>query len=93
MKVSPVSADLLIKLTLGAVALGVVVYVVRSGFKGLADLAGIPGQLIDKAVVAAKDGGATWQERTVARDPVAYQTTYADPLINNDGMDFGQLSG
>lgn len=99
MKIAPVSADLLIKLALGAAVLGGLFF----GYKKMTatlshafdSVTGLPARVYDNAIVAAKEGGATWQDRTNPNPPdqQAVFGTYKGPLINNDGYDFGQLSG
>lgn len=106
MKVAPVSADLLIKLALGAVAVGVAVYAFKKVTGALGDAAGAPGRAIDylvslpgKAIEAVKEiaqeGGAVWQGNTAERPPTEQEFfgKHNGPLVNDDGVDFGQLSG
>ncbi len=93
MKITPVSGDMLLKIRLLVLVGGVGFYIAK---KGLAAVLAWPGEMVDKAVAAAKEGGATWQTCTVENDPYTQILTgqkYKDPLVNNNGMDFGQLSG
>jgi hypothetical protein len=117
MKVSPVSADLLIKLAIGAAVVGLGIYALRRAsdaagdlFKGLTDavdnvkatvggaidtVAAIPGQIADYAIEGARTGGEAWQSQTTERPPNQQEFIgkYEGPLVNDAGMDFGQLSG
>lgn len=55
-----------------------------------------PGKAVDAVVQGAKEGGATWEAGRTPVSPIEQEMTnkrFPDPLINNDGMDFGQLSG
>ncbi len=105
MKVAPVSADLLIKLAVGAALLGGAYWMVRKGVTGISNL---PGALIDSvkktvsdvadaAVATAQEGGATWQAGYAPLDYSHegnnYVPKYSNPLVNDQGYDFGQLSG
>jgi hypothetical protein len=102
LKIAPVSADLLIKIALAAAAVGVVLY----GYKKLTGsvssaidtITGLPGRAWEATVATAKEGGAAWQDRIAPNPPASspdldYYGKYKDPLVNNDGIDFGNLSG
>lgn len=106
MKIAPVSADLLIKLALGALVIGAGVYLVRGGvqsIKGALDkITGLPGAALDYVTEAAKSGGeafkAQYEENTSPfggppGSATAYGGKYKGPLVNDQGMDFGSLSG
>lgn len=114
MKIAPVSADLLIKLALGAALLGGVAYLVNRGIKGVGSavdglkatfdtIAAAPGKALDSVVESvvetAKEGGATWQAGSKPNDNYSnegrgsYYHKYDNPLMNDDGYDFGNLSG
>lgn len=99
MKIAPVSADLLIKLAIGAAALGAAWYVVSKGKAALSALTDLPGKAWAGVVDSAKIGGATWKDQySVNPAPTignssGYGGKYKGPLVNNDGYDFGQLSG
>jgi hypothetical protein len=114
MKIAPVSADLLIKIALGAALLGGTYWVLSRGLASITgaigSLADLPGNLASKAseyvgevadevIVAAKEGGATWQAGYVPNPDYGnegrnYGTPkYSNPLVNDQGYDFGQLSG
>lgn len=59
------------------------------------------GQVADAAIASAKEGGATWQAGYVPNDnygnegrySVPYVGKYSNPMVNDMGYDFGQLSG
>lgn len=99
MKIAPVSADLLIKLAIAGLAVGAVVYAINKAtgkLTGAADwVTGLPGRALDSVTTTAKEGGAAWQDRTTPNPPTAseYFGKYKDPLVNDAGMDFGQLGG
>jgi hypothetical protein len=102
LKIAPVSADLLIKLALLASAVGVVAYgykKITGSVSGAIDsVTGLPGRAWDATTAATKEGGTTWQDRITPNPPASspdldYFGKYRDPLINNAGMDFGNLSG
>jgi hypothetical protein len=98
MKIAPVSADLLIKLALAAAVLGGLYYVakrVQGGLAGALDsVTGIPGRIVDSVKATAQTGGAAWQDGIAANPPTTpYTPTYKNPLVNDSGMDFGQISG
>lgn len=52
---------------------------------------GIPARIAE----SAREGGATWKENNTAQDtnrqntPGSYEPVYKDPLMNDDGMNFG----
>lgn len=62
------------------------------------------GEVVDQVVVKAKEGGAAWQDGYKVQPDYNYSHEgrnsvphyggkYNSPLVNDDGMDFGQLSG
>jgi hypothetical protein len=55
----------------------------------------VPGQIADYAIATAQTGGQAWQDNVAARPPSQQEFfgTYQGPLVNDDGYDFGQLSG
>lgn len=113
MKVAPVSADLLIKLAVGAAAVFAVVYVVRKGtqsVQGAIDsITSLPSRAWSGLSEYAQSGGAAFQDQysenpapTIANSsgygpaktpPMVYGSKYNGPLVNDQGMDFGNLSG
>lgn len=116
MKVTPISADLLIKIALGAAVLGGMYWIVKRGADGIkgafASMANLPTKLAsdaqayareiaDAAIVTAKEGGSTWQQGYVPNENYSNEgrfslptvQKYSNPLINDQGMDFGNLSG
>lgn len=99
MKIAPVSADLLIKLALGVAALGAAWYVISKGRAALASITDLPGKAWDSVVETAKEGGGAWQDQysinpapTIGNSS-GYGGKYTGPMVNDDGYDFGQLSG
>lgn len=106
MKIAPVSADLLIKLAVGAIAIGGVIWLANKGINGVKSafdsIANAPGKILDSVIESvvetAKEGGATWQEgsrpdENYGHEGRNYGHKYPNPLMNDDGMDFGQVSG
>lgn len=107
MKVAPVSADLLIKLAVGAAVLGLGYWAINRSISGLKDTLGAildaPGKVYDTVVESvvetAREGGAAWQAGYVPNPDYGnegrnYGTPkYSNPLVNDQGYDFGQLSG
>ena len=122
MKVSPVSADLLIKLGIGVLVLGVGYYLVNRTAGSLSDalerfksgisdqvnsvrqtvsdtidsVTSAPARVVDWAATEADARGRESQNRYEPQSPAIQQAggrKYADPHINDDGMDFSLLSG
>lgn len=99
MKVAPVSADLLIKLAVGAVVVGAAWYLLRKGQAALGEaitsITSLPGKAIGKVVESAKQGGGAWQDQYSLSSPPSisnasgYGGKYKGPLVNDAGMDFG----
>lgn len=57
---------------------------------------GAPGRVLDWAATEADTRGAAIQSANAPQSPAMQEATgrtYSNPLMNNDGMDFGQLSG
>lgn len=105
MKVTPVSADLLIKVGIALAVAGAAYYIVKKGISGVTGaidtITGLPGKAVAAVKEAAKSGGETWQAG-MTPTPVApnaksaadnYQLPYGSPMINADGMDFSQMGG
>ena len=93
MKIEPVSADLLIKLALAALAVGAVVYLVRSvggTLSGALDgITGLPGRAADAVKQMAATGGEAFSAQTIER-PASQQDYFGrfqGPLINNSGVE------
>lgn len=99
MRVAPVSADLLIKLALGAAVLAGAWYAYSKGRAALSAITDLPGKAWESVVDTAKTGGAAWQDQYAENPPPSiangsgYGGKYAGPMVNDDGMDFGQISG
>jgi hypothetical protein len=103
MKIAPVSADLLIKLGLAAVAVVAVVYVVRKStgaVQGAIDsITSLPSRAWTGVSAYAKDGGSAFLDQySVNPAPTigngsGYGGKYNGPLVNDQGYDFGALSG
>ena len=99
MKVTPVSADLLIKVGIGIAVAGAAWYLLRKGQAAIGDaitsITSLPGKAIDKVVETAKTGGGAWQDQYSINPPPTignssgYGGKYKGPLVNDAGMDFG----
>lgn len=98
MKIAPVSADLLIKLALGAAAVAALAYFASKGAKSIQGaidaISGLPGRALDAVTGAAQAGGAAWQDGYAENPapsitaPSGYGGKYKDPMISDDGMDY-----
>ena len=99
MKIAGEAQAELIKVAAIVIGVAVVAYVAKKAITGLVKA---PGELIGKAwdsiAGSAREGGAAWQEGYVPNPDYSnegrnYVSKYSNPLVNEQGYDFGQLSG
>lgn len=109
MKLSGASQAELIKLAGLAIGAGLLLYLgyrITSGaVKSVQDAVNTvleaPGKAVEAVKVAAREGGAAWQDGYTPNTPPGpqappsdpYAPAYKSPMVNSTGMDFGQLSG
>lgn len=109
MKLSGASQAELIKLAGLAIGAGLLLYlgyrITTGAIKTLKDAADAileaPAKAMQAVKVAAQEGGAAWQDGYTPNTPPGpqappadpYAPTYKSPMVNSQGMDFGQLSG
>ena len=104
MRIAGAAQAELIKLAAMAAGLGLLVYlgyrVVNGTVKSIKDAAtaiiDAPGKAVDAIKETARTGGQTWQagiadSQASGQPPTPYVPRYANPMVNDSGMDFSQF--